>query len=454
MIEEREVDATLYSREAGTLPIADGYRGIWYYNQPSDDEYAFKYSGGFATYPQQHPAIARYAPEVDRTFFAYGGRLPERNELVHMVSYYDHATGTVPRPRMLLNKHTDDAHDNPTMTIDADGYLWIFSNAHGSSRSAYLHRSREPYSIDAFDHLLTTNFSYSQPWYVPGRGFLVLHTRYNEQGRRLFVATSPDGRHWREPRMLAMFEKGHYQTSWQQGSKVGTAFNVHPEPVGLNHRTNVYYVESDDGGITWRTAAGEAAEFPLTEVGNVALVRDYAAEGLLVYVKSVAFDVDGRPVICYITSPGWESGPANDPRTWSTARWTGADWEFRTITTSDNNYDFGPLSIDPDGTWRLIAPTEPGPQAYNPGGEMVLWISADSGATWVRERQLTHGSPVNHTFAKRPIDAHLDCAAIWADGHGRQPSDSRLYIANADGTRVMRLPAEMTSERAEPELVV
>ena len=33
---------------------------------------------------------------------------------LHMVSYYDHASGTVPRPRILLNKHTDDAHDNPT----------------------------------------------------------------------------------------------------------------------------------------------------------------------------------------------------------------------------------------------------------------------------------------------------------------------------------------------------
>lgn len=29
----------------------DGYRGIWYANQPSGDEYKFKYSGGFATYP-------------------------------------------------------------------------------------------------------------------------------------------------------------------------------------------------------------------------------------------------------------------------------------------------------------------------------------------------------------------------------------------------------------------
>ncbi len=32
----------------------DGYRGIWYMNQPSGDEYAFKYSGGLGTYCAKH----------------------------------------------------------------------------------------------------------------------------------------------------------------------------------------------------------------------------------------------------------------------------------------------------------------------------------------------------------------------------------------------------------------
>lgn len=32
--------------------------------------------------------------------------------MLHLVSYHDHSTGTVPRLRILLNKHTDDAHEN------------------------------------------------------------------------------------------------------------------------------------------------------------------------------------------------------------------------------------------------------------------------------------------------------------------------------------------------------
>ena len=87
-----------------TLSADDGYRGIWYMNQPSKDAYKYKYSGGLATYPQQHMPIAIYSKEANKTFFCYGGRPKDKNELLHMVSYYDHATGTVPRPRILLRQ--------------------------------------------------------------------------------------------------------------------------------------------------------------------------------------------------------------------------------------------------------------------------------------------------------------------------------------------------------------
>ncbi|MBL8293596.1 MAG: hypothetical protein JNN08_17240, partial [Bryobacterales bacterium] len=115
----------------------DGYRGIWYFNQPSNDQYVYKYSGGFATYPQQHAPIAIYSAQARKTFFCYGGRPKEKNELLHMVSYFDHATGTVPRPTILLNKRTNDAHDNPTLSLDARGHVWIFSSAHGTSRPSF-----------------------------------------------------------------------------------------------------------------------------------------------------------------------------------------------------------------------------------------------------------------------------------------------------------------------------
>ena len=447
----------------GVLKTDDGYRGIWYYNQATADEYKFKYSGGFATYPYQHAPIAIYAKEVDKTFFVYGGTTArsgkDKQELLHMVSYYDHKTGQVPRPRILLNKKTHDAHDNPTLQIDDKGYLWIFSSSHGTGRPSYIHRSSKPYAIDEFELVKQTNFSYTQPWYIPGEGFLFLHTRYGggkplgiKAERCLFWMTSKDGFNWSEPQMLAGIVRGDYQISWRTGKRVATAFDFHPQPLGLNARANIYYLETDDMGRNWRTIRGENVKLPFSDTNNAALIYDSRAEKLLVYLKDLNFDAQGQPVILFSTSKGFEPGPENGPHQWQTIRWSGKEWVRRPMTTSDNNYDHGSLYIETDGTWRVIGPTKTGPQAFNPGGEVVVWTSSDEGKTWKSVKQLTHDSPRNHTFVRRPLNAHPDFYAIWADGNGREPSESYLYFSNQKGDHVWRLPGKMEAEFARPEV--
>lgn len=436
---------------ADPQPKDDGYRGIWYYNQPSKDEYRYKYSGGFATYPQQMLPYAYYAKEANKTFFCYGGRSKGKNELLHMVSYYDHTTGQVPRPTFLLNKKTDDAHDNPTLMLDDAGHIWIFSAAHGTSRPSWIHRSKKPYSVDEFEQIMETNFSYPHPWWMPGKGFLFLHTRY-KLGRGLFWMTSADGRTWGEPQSLAHIEKGDYQVTWRCGNRLASVFDYHPNPVGLNERSNIYYVETSDHGQTWRTVTGEKLTLPLTAAKNPALVYDSRAEKKVLYLKDLNFDADGRPVILYLTTTGYESGPKHGQRPWFTLRWTGKEWQRRPFTTSDHNYDHGSLYIEEDGTWRIIAPTESGPQPWTTGGEMVLWTSCDQGATWTKVKHLTLNSKVNHTYARRPVNAHPDFYAFWADGNPLEQSESRLYFTNKTGDHVWRLPTTMSGEFAKPEI--
>jgi len=429
----------------------DGYRGIWYANQKTGDEYVYKYSGGMPTYPQQHLPIAIYAPAANKTFFVYGGAPRDKPQrLLHLVSYFDHATGTVPRPRILLDKQTSDAHDNPTLAIDPKGYLWIFSNAHGTSRPAFIHRSEEPYSIDRFRRVLETNFSYSQPWAMDDGSLVLMHTRY-KQGRQMFVMNSADGVTWSEPRPIAHIAQGHYQVSWSDGKRLATVFNYHPAKGGLNARTNLYYLESDDGGRTWQNAAREAVRTPLEEVRNAALVHDYETEGLLVYLKQLQFDANGRPLILYMTSKGYAPGPANDPRTWRIARWTGSEWQHRDVTTSDHNYDFGSLYLE-DETWRLIAPTAPGAQPYGTGGQMVMWASGDEGESWRPLKALTHDPRYNHSYARKPLAARPDFYALWADGDTRAMSRSLLYFTDREGTHVWRLPEKMDDPTAKPEV--
>ena len=185
---------------------------------------------------------------------------------------------------------------------------------------------------------------------------------------------------------------------------------------------------------------------------NPALVRDYQAEGLLVYIKDLQFDRDGRPVLVYSTCRGFEPGPTNGERTLCVAKWTGDEWSYHNVTTTDHNYDSASLSFDDDGTWRIIGPTESGPQPFGTGGEMVMWISSDQGATWRMEKQLTAGSRLNQSYARRPVNAHPDFVALWADGNARQPSESRLYFCNAKGD-VFQLPTKMDGLSARPGLV-
>lgn len=430
----------------------DGYRGIWF-TLGQFSEYGDKYSGGLGTYTAKHVPMAVHAPEANKTFFVYGG-VSEAGDLLNMISFYDHETGRVPQPTLVHAKcGVDDPHDDPTLCIDGHGHVWVFVAGRGRKRPGFLYRSAAPYSIDEFEFIREEpEMAYPQPRWIPGRGFIHLFTKYAVPCiRELFWNTSPDGREWTAHRPLAAID-GHYQTSCQCGERVMTAFNLHPEQGNCDKRTNLYYVETGDFGQSWRTAAGEALATPITDVHSPSLVYDFAADGRLVYLKDINYDSEGRPAILVVTSAWHEPGPAGDPRQWTLARWTGQRWDLTVVTTSTHNYDNGSLHIDGDD-WRIIAPTEPGPQYHGTGGEMALWVSSDAGATWARRRQVTAGSPMNHSYARRPVNAHPDFFTFWTDGNPDERSDSSLYFTNRDGDRVYRLPRKMNEPWAEPEPV-
>lgn len=115
------------------------------------------------------------------------------------------------------------------------------------------------------------------------------------------------------------------------------------------------------------------------------------------------------------------------------------------VTTSDNNYDMGELWMESQNDWRVIGPTETGPQPYNPGGEVAMWKSEDQGKSWHKIRQMTANSEMNHTYVRRPLNTHPDFFAFWADGHGRKPSESRLYFSDREGT-VRVLPCQIEGD--------
>ena len=83
---------------------------------------------------------------------------------------------------------------------------------------------------------------------------------------------------------------------------------------------------------------------------------------------------------------------------------------------------------------------------------MVMWRSRDKGQTWERIRTLTHDSPRNHGYARRPLNADRKFYAFWADGNPDNLSISYLYFCNDKGD-VFRMPYTMKAEWQKPEPV-
>ena len=432
---------------------ADAFRGIWHGQPEFFPEYGPKYGGGLGTYPYQTRPMAVYAEAVNKTFFCWGGTTPESDPytrhwdfgsdgLLQMVSAFDHDTRQLLPPVCVFDKWCADPHDNPALQIDPEGYLWLFSPSHGEwTTRSFIHRSCRPYDISRWETVSDGPlFAYPQPWVDAQWGWMFLHTEYHH-GRGLRIKKSPDGRHWSPSRPIADFGAGHYQVSYwdAQAKRLLIAFDYHPDSGGLDARTNLYFMQSSDGGNTMQTLAGETLTIPLTAQENPALVHAYASIGLKVYLRDIKLSKSGNPLILYVTSHGYEPGPARGPHTWRLAVGNAkTGWDIQTLFESDNNYDHGELWVG-EHEWRIVAPTDAGPQAYNPGGEMVLWVTKDEGRHWTREAQLTQGSAFNHGFCRVPLNAHPDFHCFWADGHGRVPSPSRLYFANRSGDRVQQM---------------
>lgn len=446
-----ESDKLTSGKQSTITGQINGYRGIWFdLGQKSD--YGSKYSGGLGTYTAKHCPLAIYSKRVNKTFFVYGGNSePDKRRLLAMIGYYDHSTGLVSKPTVVHDKQTvNDPHDNPSLSIDTEGHLWVFVSGRGRHRPGYKYRSTQPFNTDSFQQISEEEFTYPQPWWIPDQGFLHLFTKYTK-GRELYWNISKDGKVWTKDRKLAGMG-GHYQISRRIGTRVITAFNYHPNG-NVDKRTNLYFLETDNGGETWKTVDAENVIPPLTHTNHSSLVKNYQADSRLVYLKDITVDALGNPVILHITSDHHQPGPHPRHRDWTIAHWDGGKWNLSTVTRAWHNYDMGSLYIEPDETWRLIAPIPPGPQRHGTGGEMAMWIRPANSKQWNHFRTITDESPRNHGYARRPLNAHPDFYAFWADGNPDQLTPSFLYFTNKNGTKLWQLPYNMSNEAEKPKRV-
>jgi hypothetical protein len=429
---------------------ASGYKGLWAKSGPLL-EYGFKYSGGMGTFSTQHKPLAIYSPRSEKTYFVYTGTTnPDSSHLQIMLSYFDHKTRKVPRPVVIYDKMgVNDPQDNAAISIDSKGYIWIFISGRARTRPGIIFRSTVPYSIDAFEKTYEGEIVFPQPWWMNDSCFMLMHTRVT-RGRELYWTSSADGKSWSPSKKLAGMG-GHHQITNVSGSKLVSVFSYLPGG-NPDNRTNIYLVQTEDFGTTWKTIDNKILTTPITEIHSEALVMDYLSEHKLVYLKDLNFDTEGNPVILALISNDYRPGPSGDPREWMVVHWRDNKWNFSKVCESLHNYDMGSLYIEGD-VWRIIAPTSQGPQKGRTGGEIDLWTSHDYGATWTRTLSVTSDSKWNNSYVRRPVNAYKEFYAFWTDGDPDKISESRLYFTDAKCKRVWVLPYEMHREYEKPQRI-
>ena len=450
--------ALLMSQTAGAQNLnnkkIDGYKGIWFTLGQFNTDYGDKYSGGLGTYTAKHRPLAIYAEAVNRTYFVYGGTTSlNEKHLLCMIAYYDHSTGEVPKPTVVHDKlGVDDPHDNPSLLIDGEGYIWVFVSGRGRIRPGFKYRSQSPYSIDAFKQITEEEMTYPQPHFDDTHGFFNFFTKYTGV-RELYFESSSNGISWTSDLKLAGIieegasKSGHYQVSGKYKNTLCTFFSRHPDG-NVDRRTDLFYVQTKDFGTTWSNGFDTPLSLPLIKVENPARVINYTAQGKNVYLKDLNFDQYGNPVCLYLTSNGHLPGPDDGPRDWKITGLEDGRWYTRTIFQSDHNYDMGSLYIQGD-LWSIMAPSNPGPQKHHAGGEVVIWESQDNGKSWQPTIQATIDSQVNHNYIRRPLNAKAQFFCFWADGDPSKFSKSMLYFSDDKG-QVYQLPYHMNSSMATP----
>lgn len=434
----------------------DGYRAIWF-ELGQKYEYGDKYSGALGTYTAKHVPLAIYSDEADKTFFVYGGTTAEdKKHLLCMIGEYDHKSGMVSKPVVVYDKQgVDDPHDNPSLMIDDNGFIWVFISGRGQRRPGFKYRSEKPLSIEKFELITSEEMTYPQPWNSE-YGFFHFFTKYTGV-RQLYYETSLDGVNWTDDKLLAAISEnegeksGHYQTSAIfNNKKLGTFINRHPNG-DVDKRTDLYYLETDDFGKTWKNVQGENLDIPLLIVDNPSKVIDYASQKKNVYLKDMGFDNKGNPVCLYIRSNGHIPGPVSAPYEWCITRWNGKIWETNVVTVSDHNYDMGSLYVS-GKKMKIAGPTEPGPQEWGVGGEVSVWISKNKGKKWSQDRIITKNSKNSHAYIRRPVNFKSPFCFFWADGNSHEFSKSELYFGDFDGS-VWKLPYEMNDDFEKPEKI-
>lgn len=349
-----------------------------------------KYSGNTATYSTKHYPVA--VGHGKYTYFVYSGVVKYDNTPANTIAFatevstsanflrpgnkssglgiyigrYEHDTNQFSSPVLLHVKGTDDPHDNATINVDSDGYLYVLVSGRGIKRGSFLFKTNNPASSDnalaSFTDISVANIDYSgcfnsaqaglqntatngcgtsgndyrgityPKMFWMGDHFRLIYTVYctghdntcRSNSRQLYTAklnVNGNTATVSEIRILAAYG-GHYAIANQFGNKLVVAFNYHKNG-SVNDRTNLYALmfDGDDMNCQWKrwssSGSGQLMCFdsllPITTAAEMSLAaikeynESYYGFERGIYLKDILIEeINGqiRPIVLYVGSKG------------------------------------------------------------------------------------------------------------------------------------------------------
>jgi hypothetical protein len=349
------------------------------------------------------------------------------------VSRYNHVTGRVAKPVLVHMKCTNDPHDNAMINIDADGFIYLIVSGRSTYRGNFIFRSTEIESIDSFDDMTPAmdnyldyfndiadaaeigrpfegdayrGINYPKMYWVDDPAdqslgyFRLIYTIYCgarepitcEGTRQLYTARMyvENGKaSIKGIKPLASY-KGHYAVTKAKDQDIVVAFNMHLKK-NIDHRSNLYYMHSVDGGETWLNARNEEVTLPLVSSTNFdqVAVREYYDPDYLgpinqrVYIKDIDFVGEALskvPTILYVGSLSDNYFPSKSADHYlAKERWTGNSWiQTRLTDAVDHNYSSGMLFLAGDH-YRIFYPHTDEPKNNALAGGAVAYLDTGTG---------------------------------------------------------------------------
>ncbi len=400
------------------------------------------YGGAHATYCAWTRPMAVYAPSPDRTFFAFGN---EDNSPT--VSYYDHRTQTL-GPATVPGPNPDmDAHENPHMLIDEDGFIYIFHGSHCTP--TLVKKSVRPYDISKWEEMatITDSSSYPQPWQLrPGEITVLFRKAATHDAAQSYIKSTDGCASWAKSVDIITPQRrnGVYGVSMAENGpyprKVHMAWSL--TRGDWWQRYHVFYAYSDDGGITWKKRDGSTYELPITELSSE-MIFESEVPDRGVWLKDIQLDSRGVPYILFI-----DGNTVTYECIWKVATYCDDGWAIYEVAHSDHMFDHGALVMLADDDFRMYGPTTPS-QPYEDGGEMEEWQSTDGGKTWTNTGHLTSGSQYSHNHPKTVFNhGRGDFRVFWSYGDAKNPPATRdveLYYYGEEQTEPRKMDLHYAS---------